>query len=77
MKSKFATMTKKELRAYVLANKNDQEAFYILIDRLKEDSRNSPWHPYPKNRESISEMERVIQEKINTEDEDSETLNKG
>lgn len=64
MKSKFATMTKEELRAYVLANKTDKEAFYILADRLKEDSQNSPWYPYPNSKETISVMEKAIQDKI-------------
>lgn len=67
MKSKFATMTTEELRAYVLAHKTDKEAFYILADRLKENNQNSPWHPYPNTKESISIMERTIQEKINTQ----------
>jgi hypothetical protein len=31
---KFAQMTKAELRAYVLDNRDDQEAFYALADRI-------------------------------------------
>ncbi len=30
----FETMTKKDLRAYVLANINDTDAFHALCDRL-------------------------------------------
>ncbi len=31
----FQTMSQTELRAYVLANREDTEAFYALADRLK------------------------------------------
>jgi hypothetical protein len=30
----FQTMTQKELKSYVLKNREDQEAFYAYIDRL-------------------------------------------
>ena len=33
-KPNFTAMSDKELRAYVLANKNDQDAFYIYCDRI-------------------------------------------
>ena len=32
----FQTMSRKELRAYVLAHREDQEAFYAFVDRLHE-----------------------------------------
>jgi hypothetical protein len=34
MQSSFETMSKVELRAYVIANPGDQEAFYMFIDRF-------------------------------------------
>ena len=34
MKQNFDKMTKAELRAYVLANRKDKEAFYALADRI-------------------------------------------
>ncbi len=34
-KLNFDTMTKSELRAYVLANRHDREAFYIFADRVR------------------------------------------
>ncbi|MGK7883657.1 MAG: hypothetical protein AB4057_03405 [Crocosphaera sp.] len=34
-KPNFQTMTQAELRAYVLANREDTEAFYALADLLK------------------------------------------
>jgi hypothetical protein len=64
MKPDFDTMSKQELKAYVLVNKSDKEAFYILADRLKEDNQDSPWYPYPATPEAISIMEKAVQEKI-------------
>ena len=32
----FQTMSRKELRAYVLAHREDQQAFYAFVDRLHE-----------------------------------------
>lgn len=65
MKPDFDAMSKQELRAYVLAHKNDKEAFYTLADRLKEDNQDSPWYPYPATPEAIAIMEKAVQEKIN------------
>lgn len=36
MKPNFQRMTKKELRAYVLAHRDDDEAFYALVDKIHE-----------------------------------------
>ncbi|PMB00196.1 hypothetical protein CEN40_10490 [Fischerella thermalis CCMEE 5205] len=35
-KPDFSQMTKQELRAYVLANRDDLEAFYAYVDRMKQ-----------------------------------------
>ncbi len=35
MNPDFAEMDIRSLRAYVLDNRNDDEAFYVLADRLK------------------------------------------
>jgi hypothetical protein len=34
MQSNFENMSKVELRAYIVANPGDQEAFYVFIDRF-------------------------------------------
>ncbi|MDZ7993600.1 MAG: DUF6887 family protein [Nostoc sp. EfeVER01] len=36
-KANFQAMTKQELRAYVLEHRDDQEAFYALTDKLREE----------------------------------------
>jgi hypothetical protein len=63
----FETMTKEELKAYVLANKSDKEAFYKLADRLKADNQDSPWYPYPATPETVSLMEQAIQDKLDNQ----------
>jgi hypothetical protein len=35
-KPDFSQMTKQELRAYVLAHRDDLEAFYAYVDRMKQ-----------------------------------------
>ncbi|WP_442927807.1 DUF6887 family protein [Microcoleus sp. A003_D6] len=35
-RTNFQTMSRKELRAYVLAHREDNEAFYAFVDRLHE-----------------------------------------
>ena len=64
MKPDFDTMSKAELRAYVLANRSDREAFYKLIDRLKADSQNQVIHPFPKSLEEVAKVSEIIQEQI-------------
>ncbi|MBO1346349.1 MAG: hypothetical protein EBE86_002600 [Hormoscilla sp. GUM202] len=36
MKPNFQRMTKKDLRAYVLAHRDDDEAFYAYVDKMHE-----------------------------------------
>jgi hypothetical protein len=33
MKSKFETMSRQDLRTYILENRNDDEAFHVYMDR--------------------------------------------
>ncbi len=54
MKSDFKTMTKSELRAYVLEHREDQEAFQALADIIYANP-NPQWHQ-PEEAENISEL---------------------
>ncbi len=69
MKPDFDTMSKAELRTYVLAHRNDQEAFYKLVDRFKADSKNQPRHPFPKSLEDVAKVQELIQEQIRNQGE--------
>lgn len=64
MKPDFDTMSKAELRAYFIAHRDDQEAFYKLVDRLKADSKNQVRHLFPKTLEDVAKVQELIQEKI-------------
>jgi hypothetical protein len=64
MKPDFEKMSKAELKAYVLAHKNDNEAFYQLVDRWKAETKDRVGYPYPKTSEEIAIMEEAIQERI-------------
>jgi hypothetical protein len=69
MKPNFDTMTKIELRAYVLSHRDDKEAFYKLVDRFKADSTKQPRHPFPKSLAEVAQVEELIQEHLRTLEE--------
>ena len=60
----FDKMTKAELRAYIVAHTNDQEAFYKFVDRFKADSNDQGWHPFPQSVEDAIKVSKLVQEKI-------------
>ncbi len=64
MKPDFDTMSIAELRTYLLANRNDDEAFYKLADRLELTSNKTDLYPIPDTPESIAIMETAIQGQI-------------
>ena len=64
MSLNFAEMDIRSLRAYVLDNRNDDEAFYMLADRLKASSVSSTVYPCPDTLENLAIMEQAIQEKL-------------
>jgi hypothetical protein len=56
MKTKFETMTKAELRAYVLAHKDDEEALRVLMSR-----RSGIKYDFGESKEQVKDL---IQQKI-------------
>lgn len=64
MKPDFDAMSKAELRDYVLSHRNDNEAFYKLVDRYETDSKDQIWHPYPQTPEDWTKVPKLIQEQI-------------
>ena len=64
MKPDFETMSKTELRAYVLGHRNDREAFFKLVDRFKADSKDQVIHPFPKSLEEVATVHKLVEEKI-------------
>jgi non-homologous end joining protein Ku len=70
-KQNFDAMSKAELRAYVIAHQDDQEAFYALADRL---TSKPPTATYPASM-TPDEIQKAILEIINQKrkSQDSET----
>lgn len=64
MKSDFDKMSKAELRAYIVAHTDDQEAFYKFVDRFAADKENRVWHPFPKTPEDVAKVSELIREQI-------------
>jgi hypothetical protein len=63
MKPNFEKMNTSELRGYVLEHREDEAAFYALMDRLNTSPRGES-HPCPNTPESLAEMKRAIREKL-------------
>jgi hypothetical protein len=63
MRTDLQTMTRAELRAYVIDHPNDVEGFHLWVDRA---TAKPPKKIYPpaKTPEDIAEVERLIREKI-------------
>jgi len=61
MKPDFSKMTRQELRAYILANREDDEAIAALINR---GNPNSPKFPFPKNDADLKEMQEILRDKL-------------
>jgi hypothetical protein len=61
MRPELEAMSRTELRAYIVANPKDTEAFHFWVDTSKPIS---PLYPAPKTEEDFREMERIIQEKV-------------
>ena len=66
MKPDFKTIPRKELIAYVLAHREDEEAFDALINRRSPDSE-ATWYNFPYTEEGQQQMEEVFRRKINGE----------
>ncbi len=63
MKPNFNEMTKRELRAYLVAHPNEKEAFYAFVDRFTADASPETF-AMPQSRIEIEEIDKLIQEKL-------------
>lgn len=64
MKPNFDTMSIAKLRAYLLSHRGDNEAFYILADRLEVGSQETELYPSPDTPENIATMEAAIRDHV-------------
>ncbi|PZO44681.1 MAG: hypothetical protein DCF17_03890 [Shackletoniella antarctica] len=60
-KPDFSQLSRQELRAYVLAHRDDDEAIEALIHR---GNSNSAVYPFPQTENDLKVMEVILQEKL-------------
>jgi aromatic ring hydroxylase len=63
IKPNFNSMSRKELRAYLIANPNDQEAFYTFVDRFASET-SSETFDIPKSNNDLAQVEDLIRQKL-------------
>ena len=59
----FNSMTKIELRAYVIAHPNDKTAFHTFVDRFTS-SASTETFDIPKSNSEVEEVDRLIKQKL-------------
>lgn len=64
MNPDFQSMSMKELRTYVLEHREDDEAFYALVDRRKAANPNPVLYSLPETPEEREAMRQVIWQKL-------------
>lgn len=62
-KPDFSRMTRQELRAYILAHRDDDDAIEALIKR---GDPNSPTYPFPQTDEDLREMEEILKRRLDS-----------
>jgi hypothetical protein len=63
MKPNFSTMTKGELRAYVIAHPNDKAAFHAFVDRFTAEASPETFD-IPKSNAEVEEVEMLIKQRL-------------
>ena len=66
MKPDFSSMTRQELRAYILTHREDDEAIEALIKR---GNPNSPKYPFPQTDEDLQKMAEILKKKLGSSEE--------
>lgn len=63
MSADFTTMTKVELRAYVVANPSDRAAFYAFVDRFTANA-GSETFALPQSPDEVEAIEKLVQQRV-------------
>jgi hypothetical protein len=63
MNPDFDTMTKGELRAYVIAHPDDRSAFRMFVDRFTAEASSETFN-IPNSNADVKEVEILIQQKL-------------
>lgn len=64
-KPDFSSMTRKQLRAYALAHREDDAVFTELIDRVRGTGTR---YPYPQTEEDFEELKRILHRRLYGDD---------
>jgi hypothetical protein len=59
----FSSMTRQELRNYILEHRDDDDAIEALINR---GNPNSPIYRFPQTEEDLQEMDAILKQKLNS-----------
>ncbi|MDS3862101.1 hypothetical protein RIF25_14960 [Thermosynechococcaceae cyanobacterium BACA0444] len=59
----FSTMSKRDLRAYVIAHPDDKAAFHTFVDRFTAEASPETFD-IPKLSSEVEQVERLIQQKL-------------
>jgi hypothetical protein len=63
MNPDFNTMTKGELRAYVIAHPGDRSAFHMFVDRFTAEASPETFN-IPNSNAEVKDVENLIQQKL-------------
>lgn len=63
MKPNFDTMTKTELRAYLVAHPHERAAFYAFVDRFTSEASPETF-TIPKSQAEIEQINTLIEQKV-------------
>lgn len=63
MKPDFITMTKGELRAYVVAHPNDETVFYAFVDRFTSDASPATFTPIS-SQADVDAIAKLVEQKV-------------
>ncbi|MBO0352325.1 hypothetical protein J0895_25225 [Phormidium pseudopriestleyi FRX01] len=73
MNPKFELMSREQLKAYLLSNRDDLEALEALVNRRSPDAE-ATWYPAPLTEETIRISEEAIQRRIEADDRPSKNF---
>lgn len=62
-KPNFDTMTRQEIREYILQHREDDDAIETLI---RKGNPNSPTYKFPQTDRDLQEMEAILKQKLNS-----------
>lgn len=63
IKSDFTSMTKNELRAYLIAHPNDKTAFHAFVDRFTSETVSETFD-LPKSTSELEKVDSLIRQKL-------------